>query len=246
MCYRSVKSKNLKIKNSLSGQLLFRMKPWEIDRFVRTHTSQFETELQKRRKLTVKHPSPAFEKTAEINIKDTSFTDASKNQEKVIFRKTHDLATYIIESIDNGDKITLVKMLDLMRRLVNELHVGGLPKMAFTNILTEMVDEYNLLFGVKTRQLLQKVVYAMMELPGDQFELMKLRSDISQRLERELLKVGGSTITLQYMLPLDDDHWYENPPLRRVPSTTRSDKATQTVGEFQNDTARDNIETITA
>ena len=86
------------------------MKPWEIDRFVRTHTSQFETELQRRKKLTVKNPCPAFEKTADINIRDTRFTDASKVQEKVIFQRTNDLASYIIDCIDNGDKITLVKM----------------------------------------------------------------------------------------------------------------------------------------
>jgi len=222
------------------------MRPAEIERFVRTHTVQFETELQKRRKLTVKKPSPAYEKTAAVNIRDTRFEDIDKVQEKVIFQRTQDLTTYIIESIDNGDKITLVKMMDLMRRLLNELHVGGLPKMAFSNILTEVVDEYNLLFGVKTRQLLQKVVYAMMELPGDQFELMKLRSEISRRLERELLKVGGSTITLQYMLPLDDDHWYGNPPLRRIPATKGSDKSTQTVGILQNDVDPIIVETDTA
>lgn len=209
------------------------MRPAEIERFVKTHTIDFESELQKRRKMTIKNPSPAYEKTAEVNIRDTRFEDTDKVQEKVIMRKTNDLVTYIIETIDNGDKITLVKMMDLFRRLLNELHVGGLPKMAFNNILTEMVDEYNLLFGVKTRQLLQKVVYAMLEIPGDQFELMKMRSDISRRLERELLKVGGSTVTLQYMLPLDDDHWYGNPPLRRIPATKGLDKSTQTVGKLQ-------------
>ena len=107
--------------------------------------------------------------------------------------------------------------------------------MAFTNVLTEMVDEYNLMFGVKTRQLLQKVVYAMMELPGDQFAMMKLRSEITHRLERELLKVGGRLTTLQYMLPLDDDHLYGNPPMRRIPALTVADRATQTVGVLQDD-----------
>ena len=108
--------------------------------------------------------------------------------------------------------------------------------MAFTNVLTEMVDEYNLLFGVKTRQLLQKIVYAMMELPGDQFELLKIRSSIAQRLERELLKVGGRMMTLQYLLPLDQEHLFDNPPMRRIPAKTLVDKSTQTVGVFQNKT----------
>ena len=208
------------------------MKPWEIDRFVRTHTVQFEAELNQKAKLTVKDPSPAYERTAEINIQHRR----GFNQDAVIFQRTEALANYIVNAIDNGEKITMVRLMDLIRRLLNELDVGGLPKMAFTNVLTEMVDEYNLLFGVKTRQLLQKIVYAMMELPGDQFELLKIRSSIAQRLERELLKVGGRMMTLQYLLPLDQEHLFDNPPMRRIPAKTLVDKSTQTVGVFQNKT----------
>ena len=126
-----------------------------------------------------------------------------------------------------------MKLLDLIRRLMNELDEGGLPKMAFANIITEMVDEYHCLFGVKTRYLVQRIVYAMMELPGDAFALTKLRSDITARLEKEYRKIGGRLTTLAYYLPLDDNHLSDNPPFRRMPPSYKEDKSTQTNGTFQ-------------
>ena len=127
----------------------------------------------------------------------------------------------------------MVNLLDLIRRLMNELDEGGLPKMAFGNIITEMVDEYHCMFGVKTRYLVQRIVYAMMELPGDAMVLTKLRSDITLRLEREHRKLGSYMTTLAYYLPLDDDHLRDNPPFRRMPPDNKVDKSTQTIGTFQ-------------
>ena len=73
----------------------------------------------------------------------------------------------------------------------------------------------------------------MMELPGDFRTLYNLRSDITSRLEREHRKVAGRMSTLQYMLPLDDKHFYENPPLRRIRAVSKVDVGTQTTGIFQ-------------
>ena len=135
--------------------------------------------------------------------------------------------------MDDGEKITLVKMLDLFQRLLNELHVGSVPSMAFNNLISETVEHYHYHFGVETRSLVQKVVYAMIELPGDTLKLYNLRSDIVGRLEREHRKVAGRMTTLQYMLPLDDQHLFENPPLRRMEEIQKVDQATQTAGIFQ-------------
>ena len=105
--------------------------------------------------------------------------------------------------------------------------------MAFQNLISETVETYHLYFGVDTRSLVQKVVYAMVDLPGDTQILYNIRSDIVGRLEREHRKVAGRMATLQYMLPLDDEHMYENPPFRRVQEVHKADKTTQTAGIFQ-------------
>ena len=142
------------------------------------------------------------------------------------------ILTFALQSMDNGDKLTMVKLMDLIRRLLNELDEGGLPKMAFSNILVEMVDEYHCLFGIKTRQLVQKIVYAMMELPGNALTMQRLRSDITSRLEREHRHVGGQLTTLGYYLPFDENHLRDNPPFRRIPAFYKLDKSTQTDGIF--------------
>ena len=105
--------------------------------------------------------------------------------------------------------------------------------MAFSNIIVEMVDEYHCLFGVKTRQLIQKIVYAMQDIPGDTLVMCNLRTDITSRLEREHRHVGGRLTTLGYYLPLDDNHLSDNPPFRRIPANYKLDKSTQTDGVFQ-------------
>ena len=136
--------------------------------------------------------------------------------------------------MDDGEKLTLVKLLGLFRRLLNELHVGSVPSMALINLISETVENYHLFYsGVDTRTLVQKVVYAMVDLPGDSRTLFNIRSDIVGRLEREHRKVAGRMTTLQYMLPLDDAHMFENPPLRRLVSVQKVDKGTQTAGIFQ-------------
>ena len=135
--------------------------------------------------------------------------------------------------MDDGEKITLVKLLDLFRRLLNELHVGSVPSMAFINLISEMVENYHYHFGVDTRTIVQKIIYAMVEVPGDMITMYNIRSDIVGRLEREHRKVAGRMTTLQYMLPLDEKHIFENPPLRRVTEIQKCDKATQTAGIFQ-------------
>ena len=135
--------------------------------------------------------------------------------------------------MDDGDKITLVRLLDLLRRLLNELHVGSVPSMAFINLISEMVENYHYHFGVDTRTIVQKIIYALVEVPGDTRTMYNIRSDIIGRLEREHRKVAGRMTTLQYMLPLDDKHLFENPPLRRVLEVQKADKSTQTAGIFQ-------------
>ena len=127
----------------------------------------------------------------------------------------------------------MVNLMDLFRRLLNELHVGSIPRMTFSNLLSEMVDEYHLWFGVKTRHVVQKIVYAMMDLPGDVMVLRNLRSDIAVRLEREHHKIGGRMTTLAYYLPLDEKHLEANPPLKRVTPKDTTTKSTQTTGTFQ-------------
>ena len=99
--------------------------------------------------------------------------------------------------------------------------------------MSETVEHYHYHFGVDTRTLVQKMVYAMVDLPGDTLTLYNLRSDITSRLEREHRKVAGRMTTLQYMLPLDSAHLYENPPLRRIEEVVKVDRATQTAGIFQ-------------
>ena len=126
----------------------------------------------------------------------------------------------------------MVKLMDLMRRLINELELGSLPYTAMTNVLSEMVQNYHLLFGVRTRQLVQQIVYAMADCPGDFIKLQNLRCDISSRIDRDHHKVGGSRSTLQYELPLDDQHLLGNPPMRRVRLPKMESKNTQTEGRF--------------
>ena len=129
--------------------------------------------------------------------------------------------------------MTLVSILDRVQRLINELDVGGMPQMAFTNLVYETVENYHLFFGVKTRHLVQQIVYAMTDLPGNQRDICNMRTDIMARLERESLKVGGQVATLQYLLPLDENHLNGNPPMQRCVDVKMEDKGTQTSGTFQ-------------
>lgn len=122
--------------------------------------------------------------------------------------------------------------MDLIRRLLNELELGSLPFTAMNNVLSEMVQNYHLESGVKTRQLVQQIVYAMADCPGDFIKLNNIRWDISSRIDRDHHKVGGSRSTLQYLLPLDDFHLDENPPMKRVRTPLMEEKATQTDGCF--------------
>ena len=126
----------------------------------------------------------------------------------------------------------MVKLMDHMCRLINELELGSLPYTAMKNVLSEMVQNYHLTPGVQTRQLVQSIIYAMADCPGDFIKLNNLRYDISSRIDRDHHKVGGSRSTLQYLLPLDNLHLMENPPLRRVREPLVEDKATQTQGCF--------------
>ena len=80
--------------------------------------------------------------------------------------------------------------------------------------------------------MVQQMVYAAGELPGDTMTLARAKSDILSRLERDHLKVSGKVAVLQYTLPLDDEHHFKNPPLRRVPVVKVEEKSTQTDGRF--------------
>ena len=128
--------------------------------------------------------------------------------------------------------MTLVKILHYMRLLIHELDIGGTSYMAFTNLMYEIVEDYHLFFGVTTRTMVQQLVYASVELPGDFLELSKAKSDILRRLERDYLKVSGKVAILNYTLPLDDAHLDRNPPMRRIIPRNLVDKSTQTDGRF--------------
>ena len=126
----------------------------------------------------------------------------------------------------------MVKLMDLLRRLINELELGSLPYTAMKNVLSEMVQDYHLIFGVKARHLVKTIVYAMVDCPGDHIKMSNLRYDITSRIDRDHHKIGGSRTSLQYLLPLDELHLLENPPLRRVREPMVEDRATQTEGSF--------------
>ena len=120
--------------------------------------------------------------------------------------------------------------MDLFRRLIHELDIGSLPAMAFTNLLMETVENYHLFWGVRTRTLLQQIVYSLAECPGDAKALANARTDVIARLERDHLKVAGRSTMLIYELPLDDDHLDRNPSMQRIKARKFEDKSTQTDG----------------
>ena len=128
--------------------------------------------------------------------------------------------------------MTLVKILDFVQRIIHELDVGSTTALAFTNLLSETVQDYHLFFGVKTRTLVQQLVYAAGDIPGNFLELSRAKSDIVSRLERDYVKVSGKNSVLQYTLPLDDNHLDRNPPMRRQPTCSVMEKSTQTEGRF--------------
>ena len=106
--------------------------------------------------------------------------------------------------------------------------------MALTNLVTEMVESYHLPWGIKTRLLIQQIVYAISEVPGDARALANGKSDIISRLERDHLKVRGRATMLIYDLPLDDRHLVDNPSIRRYEPKIMESKSTQTEGSFSN------------
>ena len=126
--------------------------------------------------------------------------------------------------------MTLVKLLNFYRRLLHELDIGSLPSMAITNLMMEMVEQYHSFWGVRTRSLIQQTVYAISDCPGDALELAKAKTDVTARLERDFLKVGGRTTMLYYELPLDEAHADRNPSMRRLVPRTFENKTTQTDG----------------
>ena len=69
------------------------MKPAECEQFVRSHTVQFETELQKKLKKSVSFPSASFEKTAAINLQRRRNFD----QDAVIQQQAVNLGNYIVQ-----------------------------------------------------------------------------------------------------------------------------------------------------
>lgn len=134
--------------------------------------------------------------------------------------------------MDNAQKITLTKILNLGQRLINELELDSVTQIAFKNVMYEMVEKYHLFFGITARTLVQQLLYAMADAPGDHIVRSRLHSDIATRMDRDHCKTGGIYRTLRYELPLDDDHLKENPPMRRLSPVSREDKSTQTNGTF--------------
>ena len=100
--------------------------------------------------------------------------------------------------MDNGERLTLVKILHFLQCLIHELDVGCTAYLAFSNLITELVEDYHLYFGIRTRTMVQQIVYAAGEIPGDFLELAKAKSEILSRLERDHLKVSGKVPVLQY------------------------------------------------
>ena len=110
--------------------------------------------------------------------------------------------------------------------------------MAFNNLMMEMVSDYHAIWSVDARSVVQKLLYASIDLPGEMIPLANAKSDIIGRLERDHLTVSGKNVRLQYDLPLDDDHLTRNPPLRRMVPITKEDKTTQTDGIFRDKPVR--------
>lgn len=137
-----------------------------------------------------------------------------------------------------GTKLTLVKLLDLFRRLLHELDIGSLPFMALTNLMFETVEQYHSFWGVRTRSLVQHIVYTIVECPGDSLALANARTDITARLEKDYLKVGGRSTMLLYELPLDEAHADRNPSMRRLVPKTFDTKSTQTEGTILDQSVR--------
>ena len=69
------------------------MKPDECEQFVRSHTVEFEMELQKKLKKTISFPSKSFEKTAAINLQRRRNFD----QDAVIQQQAKNLVDYIVQ-----------------------------------------------------------------------------------------------------------------------------------------------------
>ena len=204
------------------------MKKAEIDRFVKNHTQTFQLEILQKSKKRVSYPNTAYKRTAQINLQRR----CDFNQHKVIQEKWQNLADYLVHSMDNGEKITLVKILDLAERLIHELEIDSLPQMAMTNVVAEIVEKYHLFFGIKARTCIQLLVYAIADVPGDTLVLNRLRTDITTRLERDHMKTGGLFHTMNYELPLDEAHLDRNPPMRRCSTKSSTNTATQTAGTF--------------
>ena len=110
--------------------------------------------------------------------------------------------------------------------------------MAFNNLMMEMVSDYHALWSLDARSVVQKLLYASIDLPGEMIPLANAKSDIIGRLERDHLTVSGKNVRLQYDLPLDEEHLNKNPPLRRIVPTNKVDKSTQTAGIFQDKPVR--------
>ena len=132
--------------------------------------------------------------------------------------------------MDDAEKITMVTILDLGQRLINELELNSVPQLAFNNVMYEMVERYHLYFGITARNLVQMILYALSDCPGDYIVLRNLRTDISNRMDGDHCKTGGKYRTLRYTLPLDKDHLSDNPPMRRIHPVSLENKSTQTNG----------------
>ena len=200
----------------------------EIENFIKSHTQDFEMELRQKTRQVTNQPNPGYAITAAINLQQR----CDFNQHVVIQQKWKAFADYIVMAMDNAEKITLVKILDFGRRLLNELEFDSVPYFAIKNMLFEIVEEYHLQEGIKTRACVQKILYAIADCPGDFITLSNLRTDISSRMERTHCNLGGKSWTLRYLLPLDDQHLDNNPPMRRISPITTSQKSTQTDGKF--------------
>ena len=134
--------------------------------------------------------------------------------------------------MDKAEKLTLVDLLNLIRILINELELNSVSNVALTNVMFEAVEQYNLFFGLKARTFVQQILYAMADVPGDFIVLSRLRTDIATRMDRDHCKTGNQYLSLRYILPLDQEHLKDNPPMRRVSTKQLKDKSTQTNGKF--------------
>ena len=116
-----------------------------------------------------------------------------------------------------------------MHTLHLELEHHSTAKMALENAMLDMVDHFHQCSGITARQVYQIVIACTITLPGDTFQLNRLRYYLSIRLNENGQKEGSLEWfwPLKYQIPLRPQA-YRIPPLRRPEKILVTGKHTQT------------------